>query len=444
MRRAYRQPADAVRTVAAMTAAARSRAAELLAPVSHRDYRLLWSSQVISELGDWAARVAVTALVYERSKSPLLSAIAFIASLLPWLGPGQLLATLADRHGRRVVMVGCDLARAALFALLFLPLPIPVLLALVLLAGFGSPPFEAARSAAVAETVPAERLGGAVQLSHATTDAATLLGYLAGGLLLVTVGARWGCLLDAGTFLISALFVARLPHLRPGSDDADPDADAAAESAVGSLRAAAAGLWRDRLVAVTVGLATLAVATGTALESQAVAWGGRDAAGLPWLPGAVLAGATAVSLVATLAVGPGAGSRATLTRSALLVLIPSSVAGALFMFGLVAATAVGLVTVGALFAALTLANVVIAPRLVPARRAVSFALLMGLLTAAQAVLSPAAGLLVGTFGAAHAFAALCALPAVAAAGTLLLVPRCLSETPSVSTGAPIAGGGSQV
>ena len=102
-------------------------------------------------MGDWAGRLALTVIVYEQSNSPLWSSLVTAVSLLPWVGPGQLLATFADRLGRIAVMVGSDLLRAGLYLVLLVSLPLPVLLLVAFAAGLLTPPFVAARFRAMTE-----------------------------------------------------------------------------------------------------------------------------------------------------------------------------------------------------------------------------------------------------------------------------------------------------
>ena len=66
----------------------------LFRALEHRDFRLLWSAQILSELGDWAARVALAVLVHNRTGSKVLTAAVTGVGLLPWIGLGQALAAL--------------------------------------------------------------------------------------------------------------------------------------------------------------------------------------------------------------------------------------------------------------------------------------------------------------------------------------------------------------
>ena len=66
-----------------------------------REFRALWLSYVLSAGGDRLALVALTLLVYDRTKSPLLAAVAFAAGTLPYLFGALFLSGMADRFPRR-------------------------------------------------------------------------------------------------------------------------------------------------------------------------------------------------------------------------------------------------------------------------------------------------------------------------------------------------------
>ncbi|MGH3262494.1 MAG: MFS transporter, partial [Trebonia sp.] len=67
---------------------------------AQQEFRALWAAQVLSMGGDRLALVALTLLVYARSKSPLLAAITFAAGFVPYLFGGMFLSGLADRLPR--------------------------------------------------------------------------------------------------------------------------------------------------------------------------------------------------------------------------------------------------------------------------------------------------------------------------------------------------------
>ena len=184
------------------------------------EFRAVFASSALSWLGDFLAKAAVTALVYTQSHSVLFSAATFAIGYLPWVLGGPVLATLADRYPYRRVMIACDGARAALIALVAVPgIPLWVMLALLFLTSLLNPPFDAARSALTARILSGDRYVVALSLQTSSRQAALLLGY-GPGAALGSVQPRLALLVDAGTFLLSALLIwlgvrGREPALHP-------------------------------------------------------------------------------------------------------------------------------------------------------------------------------------------------------------------------------------
>jgi MFS family permease len=181
-----------------------------------REFRPLFGSYLLSTIGDELARVALTVLVYQRTDSALLSAATFAISYLPWLVGGPVLAALADRYPRHRVLIGSDVARALLVALMAVPgMPLPLLLALLLVVSVCAPPFEAARSALMADVLEGDRYAVATSLTGITQQLSQLIGFLLGGALLTEFSASTALLADAATFAVSALWLNRGLQRRP-------------------------------------------------------------------------------------------------------------------------------------------------------------------------------------------------------------------------------------
>jgi hypothetical protein len=170
------------------------------------EFRSLYAASVLSWLGDFVARAAITALVFDLTKSVAASAAAFAISFAPWLLGGYLLVAVAERHTYRRVMVWCDVARMTLMALVAWPgLPLWAMLALLLAAALFNPPFDAARSA----TLPAilgDRYVTGVAVHASTAPPVQVLGYFLGASL-AAVSPRLALLINAATFGASALLI---------------------------------------------------------------------------------------------------------------------------------------------------------------------------------------------------------------------------------------------
>jgi predicted MFS family arabinose efflux permease len=203
-----------------------------------REFRALFGTFVLSSIGDELARVALTVLVYQRTQSPLLSAVTFAISYLPWLLGGPVLAALADRLPRHRVLIATDAARAVLVAAMAVPgMPLSVLLVLLFLVSLGAPPFESARSALQADVLEGDRYALASSLSSVTLQLSQVLGFLLAGALVALSGPRGALLLDAATFVLSALWLsAGLVRRAAPSAAAGEDRSSLLQDAVDGLR----------------------------------------------------------------------------------------------------------------------------------------------------------------------------------------------------------------
>jgi MFS family permease len=386
----------------------------LLSPLADRDYRLIWLAQLASTAGDWATRLALAVVVLHRTGSATMASLVVGASLVAWLGPGQLLSQFADLYGRRLVMVVSDVVRAVVFMSLALPVPTWLLLVGAAVAGLAGPPFSAARAAATRELVPVEHYGPAMALAALTVDAGTVIGYALGGVILAVATPEGALLLNAATFAFSAVLVARLPetHERAG-----------AEHRTGSvLRGGFVAVFRQPLVRMAVVVGVLAAASGVGIEALVVVYNVRDLHGPAWVPGALLAAVAASSFAVTVML-PNSGRRSRLLRSAALTsIIGAVVAAGGFLTGSHAGAVLAIVVSGAFYAVLSPANVVVGPLLPTAVRASAFSVLMGVLVVAQSLGASGAGLLADHVSTAFAGALAC-LPAAVGGLWVLLARR---------------------
>ena len=172
------------------------------------EFRALWLSYVLSGTGDRLALVALTLLVYDRSRSPLLAAVTFAAGFMPYLFGGLFLSGLADRLPRRTVMIGCDLLRCLLVGAMLAPrVPLAAMIVLLYAVTLLQPPFDAARSASVREMMGAERYPLANAVIQTTSRSVLVVGTAAAGFVVALAGARPALGADAATFVASALII---------------------------------------------------------------------------------------------------------------------------------------------------------------------------------------------------------------------------------------------
>jgi MFS family permease len=180
------------------------------------EFRALWLAYLASVAGDQLALVAVTVLVYDRTRSPLLTALAYSAGFLPSAAGGISLARLADRYPRRTVMVVCDIACLVIVALMATPgLPLLLVVALLAIVTLLAAPFRAARSAMLPDILTGDRYVMGTATMTITNRTGRTLGLAGGGIAVAFLGAHAALAVDAGTFAVSALTVRLGVRLRP-------------------------------------------------------------------------------------------------------------------------------------------------------------------------------------------------------------------------------------
>ena len=96
---------------------------------------------MLSFAGDQFAQVAIAILVYRRTHSALLTALAYALTYLPPIAGGPLLSGLADLFPRRRVMIACDVLRIGTVGLMAIPgMPFAALCALLFCTVLASAP----------------------------------------------------------------------------------------------------------------------------------------------------------------------------------------------------------------------------------------------------------------------------------------------------------------
>ena len=187
-------------------------------PSLNRDpgFLRLWAAETISHFGSSITGIALPFVAITLlDAGPLEVAILNLADFLPFLLVGLLAGALVDRLPRRAVLIGGDLGRAALI----LTIPIAYLAGLLTLTqlivvGFSvgvlTVFFDVAYQAYLPSLIRREDLVAGNSKLEFSRSAAGLLGPGLGGLLVDLLRAPVAMIVDAASFLVSALFLATI------------------------------------------------------------------------------------------------------------------------------------------------------------------------------------------------------------------------------------------
>ncbi len=179
------------------------------------------AAEGISNFGSMLSRVAIPWIAtLVLAATPLAMGGLVVADVLAGALGAVLLAGSIDRAGKRAVMLGCDLLRAAVFALLALlawqgGLTLPLLVAAAAANGLLTVGFEMARSAWVAQRVEARRLpqcNAQLSMAGSVSEAAA---FALGGWVFQWTGAAIALAVDALSFAFSAACLRGVPETAP-------------------------------------------------------------------------------------------------------------------------------------------------------------------------------------------------------------------------------------
>ena len=163
-----------------------------------------------SSLGTGAAYVALLLVAYDRFRSPWAISLVLVADLVPPMLLGPVFGAAADRWSRRTCAIVADAVRAVAFVGIALVDGFVPTVALAVLAGSGTALFTPATLAALPSLVDQRRLPAATSVYGAITDVGLAAGPAVTAVLLLVTGPETVLAVNAATFAISAVFLARV------------------------------------------------------------------------------------------------------------------------------------------------------------------------------------------------------------------------------------------
>jgi MFS family permease len=219
--------------------------------------RRFFAAFLQSQIGTGAAYVALLLVAYHRLHSGWAIALVLLSEFLPGIALAPLFGSLADHMPRRRLAVCGDLLRAGSFAALAVVPSFAATVVVALLAGVGSALFRPAINAALPGLVAPERRSELTAIFYACVNAGVMLGPALAAPLLLVMHARYVLLLNAVTFVTSALLLAGVDLGPRGDEPRGPHASVWTETRAGARAAA-----EMPGVPVLLGVGALVVLTG--------------------------------------------------------------------------------------------------------------------------------------------------------------------------------------
>ena len=186
------------------------------------NYRYTWMGQVVSEIGDHFNNIAVFSLVLANTHSGLAVSGVMLSRAVPAVLAGPIAGVLLDRLDRKKVMIASDLVRFVVALGFILTVDGKSTASLYLLYGlsavlmFASPFFTSGRAAILPTITTREELHTANSLTQTTGWMTLTIGTFAAGAIVSKLGFKPAFLLNAVSFLFSAISISRL-HAATGA-----------------------------------------------------------------------------------------------------------------------------------------------------------------------------------------------------------------------------------
>lgn len=192
-----------------------------LSPLRRRDFRLLYLGQFVSFFGSMMSYVAMPYILYQATKSTLLTGLLGVIQLVPSVIGGLFGGALADAVDRRRLIVFCEMGMAGIVFAMGIacavlkpgyPGPWWILLAsagLSIFNGFHRPALEALTP----RLVPREELPAVGVLSSLRGNVGMIGGPAVAGILISAGGADWAFFFDFVTFAICIGAVLAIRHV---------------------------------------------------------------------------------------------------------------------------------------------------------------------------------------------------------------------------------------
>lgn len=218
-------------------------------------------AHVQSRIGDFMYSVALVAVVFVRTHSPVAVTIAAVVTRLPLVVLPPFAGLLVDRVERRGLMLSLDGARCGVMVgiaiLIAAKAPISAVVAAAVVVAALSTAYGPAEVALTASVVSEDDLGAANAMRGAIESLAIVAGPALGALVLVVGSPTAAVVVDAATFAVSAACLSRVAG--------GPRPQVTAEAGGGQLLAGFRALANDSgLAVVTLALVACCIGVGSA------------------------------------------------------------------------------------------------------------------------------------------------------------------------------------
>lgn len=195
----------------------------MFAVFRRRDFSLLWVAQLVSTAGSSLTDLAAGIFVWRATGSALAVGLTLMVTAVPSLVVGLLAGVYVDRHDRKRILIWTCLIQGVIVSMIAFVIGIeaialPGLYLLLLLNAGVKQFFDPAHDSLIPEIASDEELAAANSFLSIASFGSTAIGFAGAGLLAGSVGLQWAFIIDAATFVFSAVCIrlmGRYPMPKP-------------------------------------------------------------------------------------------------------------------------------------------------------------------------------------------------------------------------------------
>jgi MFS transporter, DHA3 family, macrolide efflux protein len=175
-----------------------------------RDFGLIWTSQLVSQVGDGISNLALLWFVYSITGSPVKTTIIGLLHTIPPIVLGPFIGVYVDRLPKKFFLIGANVFRAVLIGIIPCAVStdtftVNLLYILVLLDAVAMATFSPALTSSVPLIVPRAQFTAANALIQSTTSLGIIFGPAVSGIGIALFGSQEVLCLNAATYLVAAL-----------------------------------------------------------------------------------------------------------------------------------------------------------------------------------------------------------------------------------------------
>ncbi len=180
----------------------------------NRNFALLATGMTVSRIGSWIDFIGLNLYVYNTFGSGKILGTFLMSRMLPSIIFGPLGGYISDHYSRRKIMIICDTVRAFLVMGFIFTKDLFTFFAIGIMLSALDKIYTAANNAFLPDIVKKEEIMEANSIIKMAASTVTILGAMAGGIIVSSLNFSWIFIIDSLTFIFSIICVILISNVK--------------------------------------------------------------------------------------------------------------------------------------------------------------------------------------------------------------------------------------